>query len=468
MHCIDTFAIRVSLISCLTYVCHQFLSFTQSIITLTHDYLIKNNLRHSEIKYIPINSPFSTFSLYFILQECRKFLMSLNELFDIWSHSGLRRHLNRDRMYTIGFPDSGSELEELKKCIANIVNCPRYSRENIRPVWALFESILNKMKETEKVIPRKTLSDYSDQLSAQEFRIDESEISKMLVFFHRVGVLLYFDKDGLKENIILDIQWLLDAFKCIIEYPVRTEENDIKRRHFCRTGELDNAELDRIWHFQGKDFLKHKTTIIAYMQQLGLLMPLENLHSVDSIVYYFPSMDSKRFDKTGEHSSKSSILCFKFDEDMQLPINFFHGIVLKCSKLNNWSILTEGARNNICLYQNAACFSFEKHVVVLYNCKLEIRVQVWASPTIYDGRLLKKIIHSVEDIIQEDGLLSYEIGYKCRKDVLNVEEDVSFISQSIFPVSKHVCETCDVDEKHEVDNDICWEHVRVNDFSHYC
>nr|XP_034319359.1 uncharacterized protein LOC117687222 [Crassostrea gigas] len=175
-------------------------------------------------------------------------------------------------------------------------------------------------------------------------------------------------------------------------------------------------------------------------------------------------MDSKRFDKTGEHSSKSSILCFKFDEDMQLPINFFHGIVLKCSKLNNWSILTEGARNNICLYQNAACFSFEKHVVVLYNCKLEIRVQVWASPTIYDGRLLKKIIHSVEDIIQEDGLLSYEIGYKCRKDVLNVEEDVSFISQSIFPVSKHVCETCDVDEKHEVDNDICWEHeIGVNE-----
>uniref|UniRef100_A0A8W8P0E9 COR domain-containing protein n=1 Tax=Magallana gigas TaxID=29159 RepID=A0A8W8P0E9_MAGGI len=225
-------------------------------------------------------------------EECRKFLKNLNELFDIWSHSGLRRHLNRDRMYTIGFPDSGSELEDLKdlkKCIANIVNCPRYSRENIRPVWALFELILNKMKETEKVIPRKTLSDYSDQLSAQEFRIDESEISKMLVFFHRVGVLLYFDKDGLKENIILDIQWLLDAFKCIIEYPVRTEENDIKRRHFCRTGELDNAELDRIWHIQGKDFLKHKTTIIAYMQQLGLLMPLENLHSVDSIVYYFPS-----------------------------------------------------------------------------------------------------------------------------------------------------------------------------------
>lgn len=401
------------------------------------------------------------------MQECHKFFKSLNEHFDNWSHSGLGRHLNEDRMYTTGFPDSGSELEDLKdlkKCIANIVKCSRYSKENIRPVWALFEHILNKMKETEKVIPRKTLSDYSNQLSAQEFRIDESEISKMLAFFHRVGVLLYFNKDGLKDKIILDIQWLLDAFKCIIEYPVRTEENDMKRRHFCRTGELNSVELDRIWHLQGKNFLKHKTTIIAYMQQLGLLMQLKELHSIDSTVYYFPSMNSKRFDKTGEHNLKSSILCFKFDDEMQLPINVFHGIVLKCSKLNNWYILTEGAKNNICLYQNAACFSFQKHIVVLCNCNFEIRVQVWASPKIYDERLLKKIKHSVEDIIHDDDL-SYEIGYKCRKDVLNVEEDVSFISQNIFPVSNHLCEICDIDKKHEVDNDICW--VSVKYFSHF-
>lgn len=399
------------------------------------------------------------------MQECRKFLKSLNELFDNWSHSCLRRHLNEDRIYTIGFPDSGSELEDLKDlkhCIGNIVKCPRYSKENIRPVWALFEHILNKMKETEKVIPRKTLSEYSDQLSAQEFRIDESEISKMLVFFHRVGVLLYFDKDGLKEKIILDIQWLLDAFKCIIAYPVKTEENDMKRRHFRRTGELDNVELDRIWHVEGKDFLKHKTTIIAYMQQLGLLMPLKELHSIDSTVYYFPSMNSKRFGKTGEHNSKSSILCIKFDDEMQLPINVFHGIVLKCSKLNFWSILTDGAKNNICLYQNAACFSFQKHFVILFNCNFEIRVQVWASPKIYDGRLLNEIKHSVEDILHNEDL-SYKIGYTCRKDVLNVK-DVSFISESSFPVSNHLCEVCDIDKKHVVDNDICW--VGVKYFSH--
>lgn len=401
------------------------------------------------------------------MQDGRKFFERFLEYFDDWSLFDLRRHLNADRIYTIGFPDSGTELEDLKdlkKCIANIVKSPCYSKESVRPVWAIFEHILNKMKETKKIISIKTISDYSYQLSAQKFRIEESEITKMLVFFHRVGALLYFDKDGLKETIILDIQWFIDAFKCIIKYPVGAEVNDMKRRHFNYTGELDDLELDMIWQIEGNNYLKHKTTIISYMQELGLLMPLKNLHSGDCTVYYFPCMNSKRFDKTGENNSKSSILCFKFDEEKQLPINVFHGIVLKCSKLNNWSILTEREKKNICLYQNAACFSFEKHVVVLCNCKFEIRVQVWASPKIYDGRLLKKIKHSVEDIIQEDGLLSYVIGYKCQKDVLNVEEDVSFISQRVFPVSKYSCEIHD--KKHEVDNDICW--VCVNDFSHYC
>lgn len=279
----------------------------------------------------------SVIQYHFVLQDRRKFV----EFFDDWSHFELRRHLNADQIYTIGFPETGSELEDLKdlkKCIAKIVKAPCFLKENVRPVWALFEHILMKMKETKKVIPRKTLSDYTAQLTAQEFRIDESELSKMLVFFHRVGILLYFDKDGLKENIILDIQWLLDAFKCIIKYPVRTEENDMKRKHFYRTGELDDLELDRIWQTEGKNYLKHKTTITAYMQQLGLLTLLKELRSVDSTVYYFPSMNSKKFDKTGKNNAKSSILSIKFDEKGQLPINVFHGIVLKCSKLNNWSI----------------------------------------------------------------------------------------------------------------------------------
>lgn len=106
----------------------------------------------------------SVIQYHFVLQ-----VDDLFEFFDDLSHFELRRHLNADRIYTIGFPKTGSELEDLKdlkKCIAKIVKAPCYLKENVRPVWALFEHILMKIKENEKIIPRKTLSDYSDQLSA--------------------------------------------------------------------------------------------------------------------------------------------------------------------------------------------------------------------------------------------------------------------------------------------------------------
>lgn len=393
-----------------------------------------------------------------MFQKCGEFFDEFFKLFDDWPHFDLRRHLNTDRIYTIGFPESGSvelkDLKDIKKCIADIMTAPGYLEENIRPVWALYEHILIKMKETRKIISRKTLSDCSDQLSAPGLRLSDDEISKMLIFLHRVGILLYFEEDDLREKIILDIQWLLDAFKCIINYRVKADVNDIKRTHFYRTGELDDAELDRIWKIEKKEYLEHKTTIIAYMQQLGLLMTFPTLRCMPSTVHYIPCMNSKKFNKTGANNLKSSILCFKFEETKQLPTNVFYGIVSKC--LENWSILTEKTKDNTCLYHNAACFSFENHVVVLCICKFQILVQVWALPEIYDAKLLIKIKQSVEKLIQEYKMVSYEVGYKCQRDVLNAEKDLSFIPENIFPVSNFLCETCDVEKKHPVGNDTSW------------
>lgn len=39
----------------------------------------------------------------------------------------------------------------------------------------------------------------------EELRMDEEEIIKMLCFFYRVGILIYFDEKDLNEIIIFDI-----------------------------------------------------------------------------------------------------------------------------------------------------------------------------------------------------------------------------------------------------------------------
>lgn len=329
-----------------------------------------------------------------------------------------------------------------------------YLEEKIRPVWAIFEQILIRQKESKKIISRKTLSNYKNK-----FMINDDEISKMLVFLHRVGTLLYFNEDYLKDKIILDIQWFLDAFKCFINYPLDVGENDIKRKHFYYTGELDDEELERIWKTcpnKERGYLDHKTTILAYMEQLGLLTACTSHYerSLKSTWYYVPCMNKKKFDKTGDGFLKSSILCFKFDDEGQLPIHVFYSIVLKCFKIPGWLILTE--KDQICIYDNAACFSYQEHILVFCICKFQIQVQVWWFPEKKDVKLLKGIKESVEKILKGHTKYSYKVGYKCKEGVLNLEEDKSFIEECEFPVSDILCRTCDIDKKHPVSNDICW------------
>lgn len=394
-----------------------------------------------------------------MLQDRDQFFQSFFNLFD--DKYDLRRHLHEDRRYSVGMPDTKSELEDLKdikNCIAKTVMRPKYS-ENVRPVWALFEHILQKERGYKKIISIKLLSNYNNQLK-KEFRMKDGDLSQMLMFLHRAGFLLYFDEDNLKETIILDFQWFVDAFKHIISYPVSVDQpTDDKRKDFRYTGELDDQELEAIWETfpnKGKDYFDHKTEILSYMARLGLLAVCDSECSRKSTWYYIPSMNKRRFERTDKGFSKSSILCFKFDKQGQLPLFVFHGVVLECFKIPDWSIVTENEGQK-CIYETAACFSCQSHIVVLCVCEFQIQVQVWhPAKDGIDLTLLERVKKSVEDIIQKYKKYSYKVGYKCQNGVFHDETDKSFVEQEKFPVTFLLCPTCKLGNKHHVSNEVCW------------
>lgn len=396
---------------------------------------------------------FSQF-LILILQDIKTFFNELYALFD--NHHDIERHLHKARQFAIGFPKEGSKLadvNEIKTCIAKIVSSRRYSNQ-IQPVWALFEHIMQEEKR-QRIIPRKTLSDYNDELS-KEYRLKDEDITEMLLFLHRVGNLLYFNEDVLKETIILDVQWFVDAFKCITEYCEDITITDQNSSRFKTTGELTDQELTAIWKSdeKGQIYLSHKKEVLLYMEHFGLVAICNAQHGKLPF-YYFPSMNKRRFKNQSNHFTKSSILCFQFNEDGQLPFNIFYRLVVKCLKIPEWSILQEHGQN--CWYENVACFSYQHCIVVVCLCKFQIQLQVW-NPGIngdIEPELLGDIQPSVEEKLSEEKYL-YKIGYKCKNGTLNVEEDNSFIAQTQFPVSILNCPCCALDNKHHVDNNICW------------
>lgn len=78
-----------------------------------------------------------------------------------------------------------------------------YDFEKIKFVWVLFEYILEKEK-IGKVILWKIVLNINEKIS-KEFRLIDCDIIDMLFFLYRVGILLYFDENLLKEIIFLDI-----------------------------------------------------------------------------------------------------------------------------------------------------------------------------------------------------------------------------------------------------------------------
>lgn len=284
--------------------------------------------------------------------------------------------------------------------------------------------------------------------------MNDKEVTKMLCYLHRVGTVLYFDEEGLNETIILDIQWFVNAFKSLIHFTVDLDDSDYSRDSIKSTGVIRDKKLTEIWKSKAKEeYILHKEKILPYMERLGLLA----MQHETKPWYYIPSMNKRKFKNTDIDMGgpKSSILCFQFDENNQLPVFLFYGIVLKCMQIPKWSILQENEK--ICLHENAACFKLLDHIVVVCLCKYQIQVQVLVpAKGKIDENILKEVEQSIENKIQEYKEYKYTIGYKCQNGMLNTENDNSFVAKTEFPFSIHICDRCIVSKKHYVDNKICW------------
>ena len=55
------------------------------------------------------------------------------------------------------------------------------------------------------------------------------QVEAFLAYFHSLGALLWFDDPTLRETVILDLQWLLDAVGCIVrDFNIHTKEVDVE------------------------------------------------------------------------------------------------------------------------------------------------------------------------------------------------------------------------------------------------
>ncbi|KAJ8307115.1 hypothetical protein KUTeg_015199 [Tegillarca granosa] len=106
-----------------------------------------------------------------------------------------------------------SILEELRQKIFEVAKDQKYWGEEKPASWITFEKILlEKQAIGIKILSFEEVMELTKELESGW--IDHEELDVFLKFQHAIGNLIYFS--DLKEYVVLDPKWLINAFRCII------------------------------------------------------------------------------------------------------------------------------------------------------------------------------------------------------------------------------------------------------------
>jgi len=118
----------------------------------------------------------------------------------------------------------------------------------------------------------------------------EQELPAMLTFLHSLNVVLWWDTPELRDLVVLDVQWLIDASTCFIrdfELKDHTEryermkdlDQEAIRREPAAWAQLTRGRatlhrklLDILW--QHADFAERKVELLDLMTRFGLVVPV--------------------------------------------------------------------------------------------------------------------------------------------------------------------------------------------------
>ena len=288
--------------------------------------------------------------------------------------------------------------------------------EDVPISWTILASVLKKLQKDSKIYNILDLLRAFQSINDLSMENEEALVNA-LTFFHETGNVLFQSKT---ENIILDVQWFVDAFKLII---LDEEHGDMKNPEFeelFKFGLLSNAYLDELW--TKNNFFQHKESLVYHMKQLDMLAELSKEK------WYVPCMNKQTYCwKIIENCNVSSTLCFLFKF---LPFVIFHRLVVACiNRLEMKPWIREGRE---CIFHTVTILSCkdQTHRLLIGICEnkelthkncpysIEIQINVINSREIdteLTSSLQIRIFGILSDLTQacsscED---SFTVGYRC-------------------------------------------------------
>ncbi|XP_060581953.1 uncharacterized protein LOC132738466 [Ruditapes philippinarum] len=308
-------------------------------------------------------------------------------------------HLNniRHEFFLLDNTKQDTELERLKDTILSISETMPYWGELIPAKWLELEQVLDEKRlEGKPFITMKQLVQLDNTLASP--LKDKKQLQLFLKAHHDTGSIIHFgDSDKLNKFIILQPQWIINAFRSLIgATDFRTKYGNLQSQweEFNENGRLTSEFARQIWKLDEENsFLKNSDLLLDVLEKLDIIAMASVLTEDGEAVrkldfYYVPCMLKEippitllqKQERIGSFSTP--VLCLSFCNDFMPPAIFYRVVALCIGK---WPIAKNGKK--ILMYCGCAVFEVnygkgeDLHRLYLFSkqSKIGLRITRYSS-----------------------------------------------------------------------------------------
>ncbi|XP_052217289.1 uncharacterized protein LOC127835073 [Dreissena polymorpha] len=297
-----------------------------------------------------------------------------------------------------------------------------------RPIrWILLEQSLDKLRDEGRQLLQ--MVDIQNANESNVHPLGEDELQLFLEIQHRHGNILYFNTDQLKGLIILDPQWIIQAFQCLITHVKNKNPSNFDAwEDYTNLAILKPEVFNEIMDKSAKTIGDNRVYVIKYMEHLDVMVkPFtfeeakearnmaadlqieEDKHDAGQqlntkyLDFHIVPCRLKKpppfiSDLTSPKAKKTTqVLCFVFSENF-MPQSFYHRLVALC--IRTWPISQEG--DETLLYNGVAVFDIQSHsaytLTIWYQDHIiYVRLSSWSKKYTedIDFQLCKDVRHTL-------------------------------------------------------------------------
>ncbi|KAK3099635.1 hypothetical protein FSP39_007323 [Pinctada imbricata] len=246
--------------------------------------------------------------------------------------------------------------DETRKIIRNIIleegqQYPEFG-ERIPARWnALQEKLLQRRKDRQYVISMDDVKSMNKELPSP---LDEEELEIFLSYLHNMGYILYFSSPALKEKIVLDPKFVINAMRSFItckRFVKRSLQGNVWKK-MRLTGQVKKTHILTTWRASGLE--EHTEHLLGIMKKLDLVtepMIYRSGKQVAADFFVVPCMiNADKPEGCTVSRVEGAQFVLEFSADTILPPAVFNRLVCSCLAL--WEIFERHLYNGMVILKS--------------------------------------------------------------------------------------------------------------------